>query len=89
MNTLCSHGLEMEDRSHYLRHCHHFSHHRIDLMNIGKLVFDKCESLSDNNKKDVLLSGDTRFDENQNKFIVEPTITYVKTSERFSGSLFE
>ena len=79
----------MEDRSHYLRHCHHFSHHRIDLMNIGKLVFDKCDSLSDNNKKDVLLSGDTRFDENQNKFIVEPTITYVKTSERFSGSLFE
>ena len=54
----------MEDTSHYLPHCHNFTHHPTDLINIGKSVFDKFESLSGNNKKDVPLYGDTRFDEN-------------------------
>ena len=58
-------------------------------MNSANLVFDNCESLSDNNKKDVLLYGNSRFDENKNKLILEATTTYIKTSKRFSGSLFE
>ena len=33
MNPLCSCSLDIEDTSHYLLHCHHFSQHRIDLMN--------------------------------------------------------
>ena len=33
VNHLYSCSLEIEDTSHYLLHCHHFSHHRIDLMN--------------------------------------------------------
>ena len=59
------------------------------LMIIVNLVFDNFESLSDNNKKDVLLYGDSRFDGNKSKFILEATISYVKISEKFSGSLFE
>ena len=58
-------------------------------MNSANLIFDNCESLSDNNKKDVLLYGNSRFDENKNKLILEATTTYIKTSKRFSGSLFE
>ena len=58
-------------------------------MNSANLVFDNCESLSDNNKKDVLLYDNSRFDENKNKLILEATTTYIKTSKRFSGSLFE
>ena len=40
-------------------------------------------------KKDVLLNGDSHFDENKNEFILEATINYIKKSERFSGSIFE
>ena len=58
-------------------------------MILVNLVFDNFESLSDNNKKDVLLYGDSRFDGNKSKFILEATISYVKISEKFSGSLFE
>ena len=29
------------------------------------------------------------FDENKNKYILEATINYIKTSERLSGSIFE
>ena len=42
-----------------------------------------------NVKKDLLLFGDSRFDKNKNKVILEATISYVKIFERFSGSLFE
>ena len=58
-------------------------------MNSVKSVLDNIESLSDNTKKEILLYGDSRLDNNKNKFILEATLNYIKTSERFSGSLFE
>ena len=89
MNPLCSCNLEVEDTLHYLLHCHHFSQFRNDLMNSVKSVSDDFESLSDSNKKDVLLYGDSRLDENKNRTIIIATLTYIKNTERFSGSLFE
>ena len=44
--------------------------------------------MSDNVKKEVLLYGDPRLDENKNKFILEATLFYIKSIERFSGSIF-
>ena len=60
---LCSCSLETEDTSHYFLHCHHFSNHRVDLINIVKFVCDNFESISDNVNKNVLLYDDSRFDE--------------------------
>ena len=57
-------------------------------MGSAKSSCDNFESMSDKNKKDVLLHGDFRFDENKNRFILEATKKYIKTSERFSGSFF-
>ena len=45
--------------------------------------------MTDNRKRGILLYGDSRFDENKNKFILQATINYLKSSERFSGSIFE
>ena len=89
LNPLCSCSLEMEDTTHYLLHCHHFSRQRHDLMNSVNSVISGFALMSDNNKKDLLLFGDSRFDENKNRFILEATLMYIKNSERFSGSLFE
>ena len=58
-------------------------------MNRVKSVCDNFESMSDNIKKNALLYGDSRFDEGKNRFILEATITYIKDSERFFGSLFD
>ena len=58
-------------------------------MNSVKSVFDNFESLSDNDKRDILLYGDSRLDNNKNKYILEVTLNYIKNSERFSGSLFK
>ena len=89
MNLLCSCSLEAEDTLYYLLHCHHFNQHRLDLVNSVKSVLDNFESLPDNIKKEILLYGDLRLDNNKNKFISEATLNYIKTSERSSGSLFK
>ena len=83
MNPLCSRSPNIEDASHYLLHCHHFNHKRIDLMSRVKSVRHNLFSMSDNNKKYMLLYGDSHFEENKSKFILEATINYIKYSERF------
>ena len=45
-----------------------------DVVNSIKSVCHNFESMSDNVKKNILLHGDSRFDE----FIIEATITYIK-----------
>ena len=87
LNPLCSCSLEIEDTMHYLLHCHHFSEHRLNLMNSVKSVSDNFESFSDIVKRDILLYGDSRCDTNKNKLILESTIIYIKNTERFSESL--
>ena len=89
LNSLCSCNLEIEDSSHCLLHCQHFSNRRIDLMNSVNSIIPNFESMNDNMNKDILLYGDSRFDENRNKIILEATINYLKNSERFSQSILE
>ena len=89
LNPLCSCSLHTEDTIHYLLHCHHLSQHRIDLINSVKYIFEDFDPLSDNAKKDLLLYGDPRFDINKNKFILQATLFYIKSTEKFSGFLFD
>ena len=58
-------------------------------MNSVNSVVQNFEFMSENNEKDLFLFGDLRFDENKNKDILEATLTVIKMSERFTGSLFE
>ena len=78
LNPLCSCSLEIEDTTHYLLYCCHFSTQRANLMNSVKSVFQNFEFLSENNKKDLLLFGDSRFDENKNEVISESTLKKVR-----------
>ena len=45
--------------------------------------------MTDNVKKDLLLFSDSRFDKNKNKLTLETTVSYIKNSKTFSGSLLE
>ena len=89
INPLCSCSLETEDISHYLLYCHDFIQHRLDLMNSVKSMISNFESFFNSDKVEVLLCGDSRLDNINNKYILEATLNYIKNSERFSGSLFE
>ena len=88
LNSLYSFSLEIEDTVLYLLYYHHFSQYCFDLINSVKSISDNFESFSDNVKKGILLYGDSRFDTNKNKLILESTIIYIKNTERFSASLF-
>ena len=89
INPLCSCSLEPEDNIHYLLHCHHFTQHRLSLINSVNSVLENFESYSDRVKGDILLYGDPRFDTNKNKIILEATILYIRNTDRFSDPLFE
>jgi len=89
INPLCTCSLNIEDTVHYLLHCHHFSQHRPILISSVKSVFDNFEFLSDDAKKDLLLYGDSKLEIDKNKLILVATLTYINSTERFSGSLFE
>ena len=58
-------------------------------MNSVKSICDNFDSMSDNVREDLLLYGDSQFDENKNKVILKTAINYIKNTERFSGSLFD
>ena len=58
-------------------------------MNNVTSIISNFESLIDNDKINILLYGDSKFDENKNKIVLEAAINYLKNSKRFSGSLFE
>lgn len=68
---------KIDNESHQLLHCHHISENCIDLRNSVNSVFRNFVSLSDDNRKDVLLYGESRFDENENKLISEETNQYI------------
>ena len=89
INPLCSCSLVAGDTLHYQLHCHHFSQYCFNFINRLKSAFDNFESLSDDDKKLILLYGDSRLDNNKNKFILKATFNYIKNFERFFGSLFE
>ena len=81
--------MQLKNTSHYLLHCHHFSQNRINLMNSVNSVFENFDILSENTKTDVLLYGNPRLDRDSNKIILQATISYIKTSERITGSIFD
>ena len=88
LNPLYSCSLAIED-IHIIFCTHHFSHHRVVLLNSVKSICDNFEPMPDNVKEDLLLCGDSRFDENINKVILRATMSYIKNTKRFSGSLFD
>ena len=58
-------------------------------MNSVKSILENYESFFDNVKQDKLLYSDSRLDGNKNKFILEATLTYIRSIDRFSGSIFD
>lgn len=76
INPLCSFSRQIEDKSHYLLHCNHFTFLCINLMNNVKHICDNLEILTNNNKITLHLARGSCLVENKNKTILQPSITY-------------
>ena len=89
LNPFCSCGKgEVETSSHYLLHCSNYSEERLALLNTIKNIVMSISQQSDSKFTNVLLFGDTSFDNNRNPFILDATIDYIISTGRFGEPLF-
>ena len=73
-----------ENNEHFFLHCPRHSNHRRDLHNhISNAVDIALGNLSSTDLYNLLLYGDSRFSLDTNRFIIESTISFVKSTSRF------
>ena len=87
---MCSCDLELETTLHYLFRCNLYSDLRTELLNdiCGLNPTLKTYLMKTVYLLNVLLYGSENFSFKTNKKIIKSTIKFLKTSERFIGSLF-
>ena len=89
INPLCSCSLEPETVSHFLLHCPYHNIHRKTLFDSFGAIDESISDLSDPNLVTLLLYGNIRlYNSEQNTCILNNTISFLKSSERFDGPLF-
>ena len=55
----------------------HYPTFQMDLMNKVNWIDENNPHLSDDNNVRLLLYGDSRFDDNENNFILSASVTYI------------
>ena len=89
LNPLCTCSLEPETNIHFLLHCHHFDTQRQTLFDCMYSIDESIANLSDDNFVRLLLYGNTKLYNNvQNTNILNATICFLKSSERFNNALY-
>ena len=89
LNPLCTCNLEPETNSHFLLHCPHYATQRQTLFNFIYSIDESIANLSDDNLVSLLLYGNTKlYNNEQNTNILNASICFLKSSERFDISLY-
>ena len=89
INPLCTCSLEPETAIHFLLHCPYHNIHRKTLFESFSAIDETISDLSDPNFVTLLLYGNIRLYSNeQNTYILNSTISFIKSSERFYNALF-
>ena len=87
INPLCSCNTEIESTKHYLLRCSFFTEiRRVLLDNIVETI-GSLSNLSDDKLVDLLLYGNEIYSQDVNTTIINCTIAYLKSSERFDVPL--
>ena len=88
LNPLCSCGHDIDTTSHYFLHCPLFHAEQSTLLNnineIDSTIFNKSESVVTR----ILLYGDESFKDEVNFLILNATIDYVLSTNRFDEPLY-
>ena len=89
LNPLCSCSLEPETSNHFLLHCPHYDTHRQTLFDYIYTIDESISNLSDDNLVSLLLYGNSKlYCNDQNTNILNATICFLKSSERFDNALY-
>ena len=89
LNPICNCGTDVETTTHYLLHCPLFSDERLILINNIRNIDNNIVNLSDSRFSEVLLFGNSSFNNSKNTFILNTTIEYIVSSKRFEVPLFD
>ena len=88
LNPLCSCGVDIETTSHYFLHCPLFHAERSSLLNnineIDSTIFNKSDSVVTR----ILLYGNESFKDEVNLLILNATIDFVLSTNRFDEPLY-
>ena len=87
LNPLCFCGNETETSTHYLLHCPTYANERMTLLNNIKSINCSISEFSDAVVKKILLFGDNTLSNSCNTFILNSTIDYIISIERFDDSI--
>ena len=88
LNPLCSCGLSIESTSHFLLHCPIFHDKRHTLLSTLDNIDSKILESNDSYLTQTLLFGSTLFDSETNTLVLNATIDYILSTERFEQPLF-
>ena len=83
LNPLCLCGNESETSTHYLLHCLAYTNERMTLLNKIKSINCSILESSDTAVTKILLFVDNTFSDSSNTFILNSTIEYIISTQRF------
>ena len=89
LNPICNCGTDVETTTHYLPHCPLFSDERLILINNIRNIDSNILNLNDSRFSEVLLFGNSSFNNSKNTFIINTTIEYIVSSKKFEVPLFD
>ena len=87
LNPLCNCGNEMETSTHYLLHFATYTNERLTLLNKIKSVNCSILESSDAAVRQILLFDDNTLSNSSNTLILNSTIEYIISTQRFEGSI--
>ena len=87
LNPICGCGLDIESTSHFLLHCPSFNDERYTLFSTLNKIDCKLLELTKSSLSQTLLYGKTLFDKEKNTLILNATIEYILSTERFEELL--
>ena len=88
LNPLCSCSLEVESATHFFLHCKYYDIHKTLLDTVKEIVNKDLTNCSDEYLVNLFLFGSQSYSFNENNEIIEASIKFILTSERFIGPLF-
>ena len=88
LNPLCSCGSNIESTSHFLLHCPIFHDKRHTLLSTLNNIDSKILESNDSYLTLTLLFGSTSLDSETNTLVLNATIDYILSTERFEEPLF-
>ena len=88
VNPLCSCSLKNESLSHFCLHCHRFTNIRATFLDDFQSIDINISSFSNIELVYLRLYGSPNFISNQRNKSLSSSISFIRKSERFSGSHF-